>query len=114
MSALEQLCCYVKILDLYVVIFKMLLKQMSKNIDIVIVGAGIAGLWTFNRLKRMGYDVLLLESKAIGSGQTIASQGIIHSGLKYAFAGKVNNLAKSISAMPACWKKCLRVSRRSW
>lgn len=75
--------------------------------DIVIFGAGIAGLWMFNRLKRMGYDVLLLESDMIGCGQTIASQGIIHSGLKYAFAGKVNKLAQSISAMPDLWRAAL-------
>jgi hypothetical protein len=80
---------------------------MTHSPDIVIIGAGIAGLWTFNRLKRMGYDVLLLESKAIGCGQTIASQGIIHSGLKYAFAGQINALAKSISAMPNLWRDAL-------
>lgn len=80
----------------------------ERHADIVIFGAGIAGLWAFNRFKRMGYDVLLLESDAIGCGQTIASQGIIHSGLKYAFAGKVNTLAQSISAMPDLWRAALR------
>lgn len=75
--------------------------------DIVIFGAGIAGLWTFNRLKNMGYDVLLLEKESIGCGQTIASQGIIHSGLKFAIAGKVSNLAQSISAMPQKWRNAL-------
>lgn len=80
----------------------------EKKCDIVIVGAGIAGLWTFHRLKRMGYDVLLLERESIGCGQTIASQGIIHSGLKYVFAGKVNKLAQSISAMPDLWRDALQ------
>ena len=79
----------------------------DKHTDIVIIGAGIAGLWTFNRLKRLGYDVLLLEKDSIGCGQTIASQGIIHSGLKYAFAGKINKLAQSISAMPDLWRNAL-------
>ncbi len=78
------------------------------NPDIVIFGAGIAGLWAFNRFKAMGYDVLLLESDSIGCGQTVASQGIIHSGLKYAFAGKINKLAQSISAMPDLWRAALR------
>ncbi|PCK00279.1 MAG: hypothetical protein COA45_00395 [Zetaproteobacteria bacterium] len=82
---------------------------MSKiNTDIVIFGAGIAGLWTFNRLKIMGYDVLLLEKETIGCGQTIASQGIIHSGLKFSLAGKVNALAQSISAMPQIWRDSLK------
>lgn len=77
------------------------------NPDIVIFGAGIAGLWSFNHLKSIGYDVLLLEKESIGCGQTIASQGIIHSGLKFSLAGKVNSLAKSISAMPQIWKDAL-------
>ena len=85
------------------------MSEMSEQkIDIVIFGAGIAGLWCFNRFKKLGYDVLLLEQEEIGCGQTLASQGIIHSGLKYAFAGKINNLAKSISAMPDLWRAALR------
>ncbi len=83
---------------------------MKHSPDIVIFGAGIAGLWAFNRLKSMGYDVILLEKEAIGSGQTIASQGIIHSGLKFSIAGKVNKLAKSISAMPKRWHSSLNGS----
>lgn len=79
----------------------------ERNVDVVIFGAGIAGLWLFNRLKSMGYDALLLESRSIGGGQTVASQGIIHSGLKYAIAGQVNDLAKSISAMPDLWREAL-------
>ncbi|MGH1455183.1 MAG: FAD-dependent oxidoreductase [Alphaproteobacteria bacterium] len=76
--------------------------------DIVIFGAGIAGLWTFHRLKKLGYDVLLLERESIGCGQTIASQGIIHSGLKFSLAGKVNKLALIISKMPDIWRAALR------
>lgn len=75
--------------------------------DIIIHGAGIAGLWTFHRLKKLGYDVLLLEKDAIGGGQSIASQGIIHSGLKYAIAGQVNELARQISKMPDIWNDAL-------
>ncbi|MCD8526439.1 MAG: FAD-dependent oxidoreductase [Alphaproteobacteria bacterium] len=76
--------------------------------DIVIIGVGIAGLWTYRHLKSLGYDVLLLEREAIGAGQTLASQGIIHSGLKYAFAGQINELARSISAMPDLWRAALK------
>lgn len=81
---------------------------MTRSVDIVILGAGIAGLWTFARLRRAGYDVLLLEREAIGCGQTIAAQGIIHSGLKYSLAGRVNETARSISAMPDRWRAALR------
>lgn len=76
--------------------------------DIVILGAGIAGLWAYNHLKSLGYDVLLLERDSIGAGQSLASQGIIHSGLKYAFAGQVSSLAQSISAMPDLWRAALK------
>ncbi len=76
--------------------------------DIVIVGAGIAGLWTFAELRQRGYDVLLLASGGVGGTQTLAAQGIIHSGLKYALTGKVNKLAHSISAMPDVWLDSLR------
>jgi glycerol-3-phosphate dehydrogenase len=79
----------------------------SYKSDIVIFGAGIAGLWLHHRLRKAGYNSLLLETHGIGGIQSIASQGILHSGLKYAFAGKVNSLAQSISAMPDRWRACL-------
>ena len=50
--------------------------------DIVIFGGGIAGLWLLNRLQQQGLDVILLESAGLGGGQSLASQGIIHGGLK--------------------------------
>jgi glycine/D-amino acid oxidase-like deaminating enzyme len=78
--------------------------------DIVIFGAGIAGLWLARRLDAAGYDALVLESGGIGGGQTIASQGIIHSGLKYAVAGNVNALAREISAMPERWRAAFESS----
>lgn len=78
------------------------------NADIIIFGAGIAGLWACNALSARGYNVLLLENEAIGAGQTLASQGIIHSGLKYMLGGKINPLAKEISAMPARWQEVLK------
>jgi len=82
---------------------------MSKifHVDVVIIGGGIAGLWTLTRLKQLGYQVVLLESQTLGSGQTIASQGIIHGGVKYALKGLFNSSAKAVAAMPQLWQKCL-------
>lgn len=78
------------------------------NADIVIYGAGIAGLWTLAHLRHLGYNAILLEKTAIGGIQTIASQGIIHSGLKYIFSGKMNDLARTISTMPDIWRDALK------
>ncbi|HCS51023.1 MAG TPA: FAD-dependent oxidoreductase, partial [Planctomycetaceae bacterium] len=55
--------------------------------DIVIIGGGIAGLWTLDELRRNGVRALLLENRTLGFGQTISSQGIIHGGLKYSLKG---------------------------
>ena len=80
---------------------------MARSPDIVIFGAGIAGLWLFNYLKKLKYDTVLFEKNDIGGFQSIASQGIIHSGLKFSLAGKINTLADSISKMPERWKNAL-------
>jgi len=75
--------------------------------DIVILGGGIAGLWLLNRLYSEGYQPLLIETKALGSGQTLASQGIIHGGLKYALSGSLTGAANVIADMPRRWRRCL-------
>jgi glycerol-3-phosphate dehydrogenase len=80
----------------------------EQHADIIIHGGGIAGLWILNLLKNLGYDALLIEPHGIGGIQTIASQGIIHSGLKYVLGGKINPLARAISTMPEVWKSALR------
>lgn len=78
------------------------------DVDIVIIGGGIAGLWTLARLSTLGYDVLLLEADSLGCEQTGASQGIIHGGTKYALTGKLTHSSQSIRQMPARWKACLQ------
>lgn len=76
--------------------------------DIVILGGGIAGLWLLNRLRSAGYAAVLLEKSALGDGQTIASQGMIHGGLKYALGGTLTGASEAIAEMPAHWLRCLR------
>lgn len=82
-------------------------QNSSINVDIIIFGGGIAGLWLLNRLNNLGYSTILLESNKIGNGQTISSQGIIHGGTKYALKGKINQALTSISNMPAIWRDCI-------
>ncbi len=77
------------------------------NVDIVIFGGGIAGLWALNRLRALGYHAILLETTALGAGQTIKSQGIIHGGIKYALTGFLSGSANAIEQMPHRWKAAL-------
>ena len=76
-------------------------------VDLVIVGGGIAGLWLGNLLSKRGYRLLLLESEAIGAGQTLASQGMIHGGIKYSLDGTRSRATDAIAAMPARWREHL-------
>lgn len=75
--------------------------------DAVIFGGGVAGLWLLDRLRSKGCSALLLEAASLGSGQTVASQGIIHGGLKYTLQGLLTKSAASIREMPALWRDCL-------
>ncbi len=77
------------------------------HVDVLIFGGGIAGLWTLARLRKEGYSCLLLESNALGAGQTIASQGIIHGGIKYALTGPASAASRAIAEMPGIWRECL-------
>ncbi|MCB9763834.1 MAG: FAD-binding oxidoreductase [Alphaproteobacteria bacterium] len=53
------------------------------EVDLLIVGAGVAGLWLHAALTRLGWSALVLERDRVGGGQTLFAQGILHSGAKY-------------------------------
>lgn len=76
------------------------------NVDVLIVGGGIAGLWLLAELRAQGINALL-ASDELGAGQTIASQGIIHGGTKYALTGKLTNATLAIGDMPRLWRAAL-------
>lgn len=76
-------------------------------LDVAIFGGGVAGLWTLARLKQAGYSALLFESRTLGGVQSIASQGIIHGGTKYALTGKLTGSSEAIREMPGIWRGCL-------
>jgi glycerol-3-phosphate dehydrogenase len=81
------------------------------DIDGLIFGGGAAGLWLLDQLARRGDRVLLLEAGRLGQGQTVASQGIIHGGLKYTLHGLLTPAAREIREMPGIWRKCLAGER---
>lgn len=67
----------------------------------------MAGLWILNRLRSEGYRVLLIERDALGAGQTLASQGVLHGGIKYTLQGKLTDASETIRGMPDRWAACL-------
>lgn len=75
--------------------------------DIAIVGGGIAGIWLLHLLSQRGYTVVLFEQDALGCAQTLASQGMIHGGLKYALGGRLTGASEAIATMPSRWRACL-------
>lgn len=82
-----------------------------RRFQVVVAGAGIAGLWALRRLLEEGYDAVLVESEAIGSGQTLASQGILHGGVKYGLDGTKREIAGLLRAMPGRWHECMTGAR---
>lgn len=80
--------------------------------DVVIFGGGVMGLWLLDDLINAGYSAILLEKHALGAGQTVASQGIIHGGLKYTLSGKPTQSATAVKELPHVWRRCLEGNRR--
>lgn len=77
------------------------------TLDVIVFGAGVAGLWLANTLQAQGFRVCVIESDAIGAGQSLASQGMIHGGQRYALQGHLTAHANVSAQMPALWEKHL-------
>ena len=83
------------------------MNNTTHQFDTIILGGGIAGLWLLSLLRKNGFEAILLEKKGLGSGQTFASQGMIHGGIKYSLAGETTGASESIADMPLRWRSCL-------
>jgi len=79
----------------------------SPDLDAIIIGGGVAGLWLLNHLTSEGYQCALLEADTLGGGQTLASQGMIHGGIKYALGGALTGASEAIAGMPDRWRAAL-------
>ncbi len=80
---------------------------MKVHFDTIVIGGGVAALWTAHELKAAGHQVAVLTNSPLGSGQSLAAQGVIHGGLKYAVGGKLNDSSEALAAMPERWKKAM-------
>ncbi len=76
--------------------------------DTVLLGGGVAALWTANVLKSAGQSVVVLTNSPLGAGQSLAAQGVIHGGLKYAVGGKLTDSSEELADMPARWLAAIR------
>ena len=81
--------------------------KTTHTVDCIIFGGGIAGLWLLDRCVSQNINAILLEAHSVGGTQSIASQGIIHGGLKYALSGTLSAEADAIADMPDRWRQCL-------
>ena len=79
----------------------------SIKVDCVIFGGGVSGLFILDQCLESGYSSILLEPNALGTGQTISSQGILHGGLKYEIEKKLNDSALNLQEMPNMWRNAL-------
>ena len=75
--------------------------------DVLIVGAGVAGLWLNARLRRQGFSTIVVERESLGGGQSVKSQGIIHGGAKYALHGALTGASEAIADMPRRWREAM-------
>jgi len=73
------------------------------DLDVLVIGGGVAGLWTLDTLLAGGHHAGLVECSALGEGQTICAQGILHGGVKYSLNGLLDPGSRKIAGMPARW-----------
>lgn len=79
----------------------------TAHADVVVIGGGVAGLWSAAVLAQRGLGVMLIERGSLGGGQTVASQGILHGGIKYTLGGAATAAAKAVADMPARWQAAM-------
>lgn len=80
----------------------------ARALDAIILGGGVAGLWTLNQLLQLGHSALLVEAHQLGKGQTVAAQGILHGGIKYTLSGMMTDSARAHRDAPSRWHRALR------
>ncbi|AYG63300.1 glycerol-3-phosphate dehydrogenase/oxidase [Rhizobium jaguaris] len=67
----------------------------DKDIDVVILGAGVNGAGLFRDLSAQGVNCLIVDKADFGSGTSAAPSRLIHGGLKYLETGEFGLVAQS-------------------
>ncbi len=74
---------------------------------VLVVGGGVCGLWTLFELLERGHDAWLVEAAGLGAGQTLASQGILHAGVKYRLPGNTADSSHAVAQVQPVWERAL-------
>jgi glycine/D-amino acid oxidase-like deaminating enzyme len=87
------------------------------EVDVVVVGGGVQGLWLLADLTDKGYSAVLLERARPGFGQTGHSHVFIHEGHIYAYGNKepeqvVVQRIQSVQKAHGLWKDALQPGGR--
>ena len=82
------------------------------DLDVLVIGGGVAGLWTLDTLLAEGHHAGLVEAVALGAGQTICAQGILHGGVKYSLSGLLDPGSRQVAGMPARWLQSIDGAER--
>lgn len=80
---------------------------MAARVGVLVVGGGVSGLWTLWSLLERGHDAWLAEATGLGAGQTLASQGILHAGVKYRLPGNTADSSRSVADVQPVWEAAL-------
>lgn len=83
------------------------MRSTREPFDLLVVGGGALGLFTLDRCVAAGASAVLVESSDLGTGQTAASQGIIHAGTKYSLAGLLGRDAQEAAGAALLWRTML-------
>lgn len=59
------------------------MQAIRNELDVLVIGGGIQGIWTLNKLTKSGYSVILITNSLLGNGQTFDSQLYKHRGHFY-------------------------------
>jgi len=84
-------------------------KPPTRNVelDALVLGGGVTGLWILDALVRAGHRAVLVEATALGDGQSICAQGILHGGTKYMLSALVKPGPNWLKQMPGRWADAL-------
>ena len=78
----------------------------AESRSVLIIGAGVCGLWLAQTLTKAGWRCQIWEQGAPGAEQSGASQGILHSGMKYQLGS--GSQGGNMSALVRRWQAALR------